>query len=160
MRLGDDGFGHGHDNHPNGQWVAMGPAMLAVGIMLVGCFVTFLLLSFDAMRPRIGDIVVFRPNTVEQDAWRIQVPVYRPTAAGQTSCLMDPAVMTRQGGSLVVEARDDANTAAQYRLHWAGAHTADGAGDCSGSADLAVSRVELQKLANAAGGFGVIRRRL
>ena len=90
-----------------------------------------------------------------QDVWQLEVPTYRPTQAGNTTCTMDPAVIVRLGGSLVVEARDDATPAVQYRLHWAGAHSANGAGDCAGSADIAVSRVDLQKLANAAGGFGV-----
>lgn len=67
---------------------------------------------------------------------------------------MDPAMMAEGGGSLVVEARDDTSPQTPYRLHWARAHTARGAGDCSGSADLEVSRTDLQKLAKAAGGFG------
>lgn len=73
----------------------------------------------------------------------------------KNSCTMDPAVIAREGGSLVVEARDDQASAPQYRVQWAGPHSAKGAGDCAGSADIAVSRIDLQKLANAAGGFGV-----
>ncbi len=151
MQLGDHEHNDGHD----AKWVAVGPAVLAVSVMLISCIITFLLMNLEALRPKVGDMVVFRPNTQEQDVWQIQVPTYQPTAAGQTSCTMDPAVIVRQGGSLVVEARDDTTPEAQYRLHWAGPHSANGAGDCAGSADIAVSRVDLQKLANAAGGFGL-----
>ncbi len=151
MQFGD----HEHNDNHDAKWAVVGPALLAVSVMLIGCIVTFLVLNLEALRPKVGDMVVFHPTSQEQDAWKIEVPMYRPSPNGQTMCTMDPAVIVQQGGSLVVEARDDATPAAQYRLHWAGAHTAQGTGDCAGSADLAVSRVDLQKLANAAGGFGV-----
>jgi len=151
MQLGDHEHNDGHD----AKWAVAGPALLAVSVMLIGCIATFLVLNLDALRPKVGDMVVFHPTSQEQDAWKIEVPLYRRSANGRTMCTMDPAVIVQQGGSLVVEARDDATPAMQYRLHWAGAHSAQGAGDCAGAADLAVSRVDLQKLANAAGGFGV-----
>ena len=153
MQLGDHKDGDGHDD----KWMAFGPALLAVSVMLIGCVAAFLLLNLEALRPRVGDMVVFRPNGLEQGVWQLQVQTYQPTAAGQTSCMMDPAVIVRNGGSLVVEARDDSTPAAQYRLHWAGAHSANGLGDCVGHADISVSRTDLQKLANAAGGFGIQR---
>ena len=37
-------------------------------------------------------------------------------------------------------------------------HTAKGTGDCGASADLRLDRYDLQRLANAAGGFGVKQR--
>lgn len=73
---------------------------------------------------------------------------------GKNSCTMDPAVIAREGGSLVVEARDDQASAPRHRVQWAGPHSAKGAGDCAGSADIAVSRIDLQKLANAGVGLG------
>jgi hypothetical protein len=155
MRLGDDENDGGDHDGQDASWVAIGPAILATSVMLVGCVVTFLLLNLDMLRPKIGDMVVFRPNTPAQDVWEIRVSTYRPTASGPTSCAMDPATILQQGGSLVVEARDDATPSAQYLVHWAGAHTAKGVGDCPGSADIAVSRADLQRLANAAGGFGL-----
>lgn len=148
MQLGDHEQG-------DGNWVAVGPAILAITVMLVGCIATFLLMNLEALRPKVGDMVVFHPTAQESDVWQIEVPTYRPTPDGRSTCTMDPAVIARQGGSLVIEARDDGVPAAQYRVHWAGPHSAAGAGDCAGSADIAVSRVELQKLANAAGGFGI-----
>jgi hypothetical protein len=151
MQLGD----HEGNGGQNTGWMAVGPAVLAISVMLIGCIVTFLLINLEALRPKVGDMVVFHPTTQEQDAWQLEVPTWRPTADGRHTCLMDPAVIVHQGGSLVIEARDDSTPASQYRLHWAGAHSANGAGDCAGQADIAVSRVDLQKLANAAGGFGV-----
>ncbi len=150
MQLGD------HENDDQGApRVAVGPAVLAISVMLIGCIIAFLLMNLDALRPKVGDMVVFRPNSQEQDVWQLQVPTYRPAADGPINCTMDPAVIVRQGGSFVIEARDDSTPAAQYRLHWAGPHSANGPGDCAGHADIAVSRVDLQKLANAAGGFGI-----
>ena len=146
MQHGDRGENGGQDSH----WVVAGPAALAVSVMLIGCIVAFLVMNLEALRPKVGDMVVFQASSQEQDIWKIDVPA----ANGQRSCTMDPAVIVRQGGSLVIEARNDAMPEAQYRLHWAGAHTANGTGDCAGAADLSVSRTDLQKLANAAGGFG------
>jgi hypothetical protein len=125
--------------------------------MLIGCLVTFLLMNMEALRPKVGDMVVYRPNTQDGDVWQIKVAAVQQAPGVDTACILDPTVMAQQGGSLVVEARDDTNPMAQYRLHWAGAHTARGDGDCAGSADLTVSRTDLQKLANAAGGFGIDR---
>lgn len=153
MRLNDHGRKDGHDR----PWDATAAAALAASLIITACLIAALLANLDALRPRVGDIVVFRPTTQQQDAWQIEVPTDRPTELGRTSCVLDPAVMIRQGGSLMVEARDDANPDRQYRLHWAGAHSASGQGDCAGSADLQVSHIELQKLATAAGGFGVNR---
>lgn len=147
MRLSDPGQ---HDE-PDARWVAAGPAILASVIMVLCFAATLLLMNLDALRPKVGDMVVYRPQTAQQDIWQLQVN----STDGQRICLMDPAVMTIDGGSLMIEGRDDTDRARQYRLHWAGAHTARGTGDCPGSADVVVSRADLQKLANAAGGFGI-----
>jgi hypothetical protein len=61
--------------------------------------------------------------------------------------------MASGGGSLVVEQRLDSKRL--YRVHWAGQHTSTGATDCGDTADLLVSRVDLQLLTNAVGGAGV-----
>ena len=150
MGLGD----HEKNGNENSHWAATGPALMAAGVMLIGSFVAFLLMNLESLRPRVGDIVVYRSQAQQQDVWQLQVVKYRTASHDSDICVMDPAVMAEGGGSLVVEARDDTSLEAPYRLHWAGAHTAHGAGDCSGSADLEVSRTDLQKLANAAGGFG------
>jgi hypothetical protein len=134
-------------------WV---PVLAAVGIMLTGALSTLAVLEMDMFRPAVGDVVVFRPGSQDDDAWQVEVPatnVVSPLApAGR--CTLNPNVMATDGGSLVVEQRQD-STPPLYRLHWAGRHTADGAADCGTRADMTVTRVDLQKLANAAGGFGI-----
>jgi hypothetical protein len=40
-----------------------------------------------------------------------------------------------------------------FRVHWAGGHTDNGAGDCGSAADLMLERTDVMRLANAAGGF-------
>ena len=70
------------------------------------------------------------------------------------ACSLDPNVMAEHGGSLIVEGLQDEPTL-QYRIHWAGSATSRAASDCGKSASLVVSRTDLQRLANAAGGFGV-----
>jgi hypothetical protein len=62
--------------------------------------------------------------------------------------------MADKGGSLIVEGRQDEPTL-QYLVHWAGSVTARTTGNCGTSANLMVSRTDLQRLANSAGGFGV-----
>jgi hypothetical protein len=64
--------------------------------------------------------------------------------------------MAADGGSLVVEERS--NDHRMYRVHWAGQRTTDGPSDCGSSADLMLSRPNLQLLINAIGGTGVERK--
>jgi hypothetical protein len=117
---------------------------------------TLMALELDSLRPGVGDVVVFRPATQDSDAWQMDVPATNVVSKAVTNgtCTLNPNVMAVDGGSLIVESRQDSSPP-QYRLHWAGEHTADGASDCGRSAELTLSRVDLQKLANAAGGFGI-----
>ena len=103
---------------------------------------------------RVGDILVFKPEANVADG--LPVTATRSAAlpqqpASAASCTLDPAVMAHNGGSLVVETRS--LVAPVYGVHWAGAHTSSGAGDCGGSVDLTMSRMDLQTLVNAIGGF-------
>jgi hypothetical protein len=148
-----------HDQHKSSRretalavWV---PALAAMGIMLTGFLGTLMVLRLDTFRPRVGDMVVFRPNSEDSDVWQLQVPATEVSgqSAGRT-CILNPTVMAATGGSLVVEQRRDLSPPL-YEVHWAGEHTEQGATDCGASADLTVTRTDLQKLANAAGGFGV-----
>jgi hypothetical protein len=113
-------------------------------------------LQLDEFRPKVGDIVVFKPGTQDADMWQVSIPAKKISSTGSTlaSCTLDPNVMASKGGSMVVEGRQEAPTL-QYRLHWAGGSTDGAASDCGSDADLVVSRTDLQRLANAAGGFGV-----
>jgi len=132
------------------------PVLAAVGIMATGCLSTFLVLQLDEFRPKIGDMVVFKPNTQDADTWQMQVPASRISPVGDIydSCSLDPNVIAAKGGSLVVEARQEAPIL-QYRVRWAGERTSAGGADCGRDALLSVSRTDLQRLANAAGGFGI-----
>ncbi|HEY8289015.1 MAG TPA: hypothetical protein VIG49_07075, partial [Acetobacteraceae bacterium] len=135
--------------------------LAAIVLMIVGCFATFLFLEVDALRPRVGDMVVFVPNGQGFDEWQLEVSAADLSGHGHLgpNCTLDPNVMAKSGGSLVVEARQE-TTPLRYRLHWAGTRTANGVADCGSVADLSVSRDDLQRLANAAGGFGVVRKTL
>jgi hypothetical protein len=136
---------------------AWGPATAAaVLILAIGGMTTYLAMKFDALRPRVGDMIVFVPSPSGADSWQLEVSTAavsgRAPSAGP--CVFDPNEISAAGGSLIIEARQEANPAV-FQLHWAGQHTAKGDGDCGGSADLTLDRYDLQRLANAAGGFGV-----
>lgn len=134
-----------------------------VDSLLTACTVVLLLASLGGLAAlfaglhvglRVGDILVFKPNANVADS--LPVTATRLVALPQRwapapTCMLDPAVMAHDGGSLVVETQS--LTTAVYGVHWAGAHTSTGAGDCGGSVDLTMSRMDLQTLVNAIGGF-------
>jgi len=138
---------------PAAAWL---PVLAALAIMVTGCLSTFLVLQLDAFRPNIGDIVAFKPGSQDTDVWQMTIPATLVSAMGVPveACSLDPNVMAEHGGSMIVEGRQDV-PAVQYRVHWAGSATARTDGNCGSSANLLVSRTDLQRLANAAGGFGV-----
>jgi hypothetical protein len=149
------GAPHGtREGTPLAAWL---PVLAAMAIMVTGCLSTFLVLQLDEFRPKVGDIVAFRPGSQDTDMWQMTIPAVRVSTLGAAGaqCKLDPNVMAENGGSLVVEGRQEV-PALQYRVHWAGSETtAQAASNCGDSADLMVSRTDLQRLANAAGGFGV-----
>jgi hypothetical protein len=131
-------------------WV---PLIAAAMVIVTGCVSTFLVLLLDEFRPKLGDMVVYRPGSQDTDLWQMALPAYPSSAETAPVCVLDPNVMAAEGGSLVVEARlTDAN---RYMVHWAGRATSAGATDCGAAADVWISRQDLQRLANAAGGFGI-----
>ena len=149
------------NNSPNGtseraSLAAWLPVLAALAIMVTGCLSTFLVLQLDEFRPKVGDIVAFKPGSEDTDMWQMTIPAQLVSTTGspQAACTLDPNVMADKGGSLIVEGREDVPSV-EYQVHWAGSKTAQTSGNCGASADLLVSRVDLQRLANAAGGFGV-----
>ena len=132
------------------------PVLAAMAIMVTGCLSTFLVLQLDEFRPKVGDIVAFKPGSQDTDMWQMTIPATLVSTMGSpvAECTLDPNVMAEKGGSLVVEGRQD-EPSIQYRVHWAGSKTAQTTGNCGDSANLLVSRTDLQRLANSAGGFGV-----
>ena len=132
------------------------PVFAAMAIMITGCLSTFLVLQLDEFRPKVGDIVAFKPGSQDTDMWQMTIPATLISATGsqQGQCSLDPNVIAENGGSLIVEGRVT-RPALQYQVHWAGSATAHAAANCGQSAELLVSRTDLQRLANSAGGFGV-----
>jgi hypothetical protein len=132
------------------------PVLAAMAIMVTGCLSTFLVLELDEFRPKVGDIVVFKPGSQDGDMWQMTIPATSVSGIADSvaECSLDPNVMAASGGSLVVESLQSAPSL-RYRIHWAGAETARADGNCGASANLLISRTDLQRLANAAGGFGI-----
>src|SRR3954453_17337346 len=100
-------------------------------------------------------MVGFKPGSQDTDLWQmsIQAAVVSAMGAPAGECTLDPNVMATDGGSLVVEARQT-EPSLLYTIHWAGATTSKLTSSCGTDAKLVISRTDLQRLANAAGGFG------
>jgi hypothetical protein len=136
--------------------------------LLTACTVVLLLASLGGLTAlfaslhiglRVGDILVFRPDAMVADSLPVTATRAAPLpqqSAPTATCTLDPAVMAHGGGSLVVETKS--LTQPVYGVHWVGPHTSTGAGDCGGSVDLTMSRMELQTLVNAIGGFSLNSR--
>ncbi len=156
MRPSDQHEPRRRDTRPGISLAAWLPVLAAMAIMITGCLSTFLVLQLDEFRPKVGDIVAFKPGSEDAAMWQITIPATSVSAIGLplAECSLDPNVMAANGGSLVVEAVED-KPSLRYRVHWAGSSTAKTAGDCGDPAILVLSRTDLQRLANAAGGFGV-----
>lgn len=146
---------HQHETRETTHATAWIPVAAALAVMITGCLSTFFVLQLDTFRPHLGDIVAFRPGSQDADMWEMKVPATMVSATGKTNgtCTLDPNVIATDGGSMIVEDVREAPTLS-YQVHWAGIHT-DNASDCGAHANLVVSRTDLQRLANAAGGFGV-----
>jgi hypothetical protein len=137
------------------------PVLAAVvTILLTACLGTMFLMQLAAFDPPVGAIVVFKPSAQSMDLWNVSASAVSnsdadPVSAAVTrACVLSPGRMAKGGGSLVVEARQMTSPPI-YRVHWAGSRTSDGSDDCGNTADLVLSRSDLQKLANTAGGYGV-----
>jgi hypothetical protein len=139
------------------------PATDIAGTALLACLLAALLASSVAVvsaaraidiAPKIGDILVFRVGAQVPTEW--EFPAVTMSDQLPVSCNLRPDIMVAAGGSLVVEERF-ANKR-MYRVHWAGQHSSNGESDCGATADLLVSRNDLQLLINAVGGAGVQHR--
>ena len=151
-----------------GAWA---PVVFALLVAIFGVTASLVVLRREAARPVVGDMVVFRAGSDDRGPWRVHALVTRLAPSGEEAgvCVLNSTAMAAGGGSLLVEARLPSE-ATPYRVHWAGKQTdtghADtghektghgniGHGDCGAAADLLMARVDLRKLATAAGGFGV-----
>ena len=136
-----------------GAWA---PVVFALIVAIFGVTASLVVLRREAARPVVGDMVVFRAGTDDRGPWRVNAQVTRLAPSGEEAgvCVLNSTTMAAGGGSLLVEARLPSQTT-PYRVHWAGKRTDTGTGDCGAAADLLMARVDLRKLATAAGGFGV-----
>ena len=113
-----------------------------------------LIRSQPGPQAHIGDIIAFNRPAIDPAPAPLAV-----TRADGTACVLDPALLANQGGSLVVEGAATAGTPA-YRVHWAGPRTASGAQDCGSVADLTLDETALNALSASAGGYGVENKTL
>ena len=88
----------------------------------------------DVLRPQEGDVIAFAPANVDVMT-RAQIVATRVGQSPATFCMLDPRVMQRFGGSLVIEAVEGGG-GRRYRVHWAGGRTSVSGADCGGSANL------------------------
>lgn len=142
------------EEHPDlGAWA---PVVFALIVAVVGVTASLVVLRREASRPVVGDMIVFRAGTDDRGPWHVHALVTRLGANGQETgaCILNSTTMAAGGGRLLVEVRLPSGTT-PYRVHWAGKQTDAGHGDCGPTADLLMARVDLRKLATAAGGFGI-----
>jgi hypothetical protein len=146
----------GDDQGDLGAWF---PAIAVVPLVLLGFLGAAQMLRRESARPVVGDMVVFMAGSHDREMFRIAVPAQRvePGIENGRVCVLNSNVMAAGGGSLIVERRL-ATDPPLFHLHWAGGRTDDGPLDCGSAATVAVARIDLRKLATAAGGFGVGRR--
>ena len=116
----------------------------------------------NVIEPKLGDIVWFRPGREIPELLATAIPAHRldPQGHPAKSCVLLPASLSAEGGSLVVEAERQEGGQPAYLVHWAGSRTSTGADDCGTGADLLLSRVDVENLARMAGGFGLDQKLL
>ena len=137
------------------------PLMPLVLTLIAGALVTAatglcVLGELEQLGPTVGNLIVFRPTPSMTEWWRIKAAVAEPGDSVRTtaigSCDLSPSIMGDGGGSMVIEARR-LTSPPTYRVHWAGKRTTRDANDCGRTADLILSRSDLMRLADVAGGF-------
>ena len=142
----------GEERHHDPMWgILAGSAMLA---LFIGLLEILAIVNIVQAGPMVGDIVVFRAaDHVGIDEEPLTIAYAAPNGAAEDrTCVLDPKVMTADGGSLVVE--EGLTKAKLYRVHWSGEHTTQGSADCGHSADLTVSATDLRMLASSTGQLG------
>lgn len=131
--------------------------------LLTACSVVLLLASLGGLGVlvtslhaglRVGDILVFKNTSQVADNLPITaIRVAAPAASRPVTCTLDPRVMARNGGSLVIESKSLVKSV--YQVHWAGTHTSNGPQDCGRTANLSISQMDMESLVNAVGGFSL-----
>lgn len=132
--------------------------MLVAGTLLTATTALCAFTELEQFGPAVGSIIVFRSTAAMAEWWHVKVAVAGsidaawPDGIEGGSCVLSPSVMSSSGGSLLVEARHMTSPPV-YRVHWAGRRTSQDVGDCGKSADIVLTRSDLMRLADVAGGF-------
>ncbi|MEJ0015409.1 MAG: hypothetical protein WDN25_02400 [Acetobacteraceae bacterium] len=108
--------------------------------------------------PRVGEIIAFDPLEPMARDIRIRLAVTAADDQPGVACVLDVRAMHADGGSVIVEGREPQGRLMRYRVHWAGTRSSDDSADCGASADLLLSLQDVERLAMAAGGYGVPKR--
>ena len=134
----------------------LGPFTILSYLIAFTLCLTTCLLSLSEMSqvgPDVGAIVTFDPREGPKH-WEQPGIVAHFASGSRQGCLLMPSVIASTGGSFVIESKETSRPPV-FRVHWSGARTDFGAGDCGRSADLTLPLTQLRALANVAGGFGV-----
>ncbi|HQT75793.1 MAG TPA: hypothetical protein PLD10_01980 [Rhodopila sp.] len=127
------------------------PVMSGAGCMIALLLAMNVIADWKNQAPRIGDLIAFEParDALLPESVRIAVE----TSSGG-HCVLDAYTLRRSGGSFMVS-RGLAGAEARYIIHWAGARTAEGTASCGDSADLILTRRQLDRLGEAAAAGGI-----
>ena len=128
---------------------------LSVGLLVLGGSIEIARMA-EQLGPKVGDQVAFGLDARSQIASQETLAV---TRADGSPCRLDIAMMQKSGGSLIVEERGP-GPQRMYRIHWSGRNTAADDGNCGASVDLRLNDGQIATLAEAVGGYGLVRRRL
>ena len=142
------------DRRSGGALVAPLVAMILGLVALGGTMEMFH--RADRLGARVGDQIAFDLDPKSHVAIQERLAVDRSDG---TRCVLDIEVMQNSGGSLIVEERG-AEPKRLYRVHWSGRQTSTDGANCGSSADLRMTDPDIATLAEAAGGYGLTRRRL
>ena len=141
----------------DGNSSGVGGVLLGVAaIALAGMVGTIgLLREVGELGPKVGDIVSFDPVRNLSRDMKALIAATPADERTEATCVLDARAIHATGGSLVIEAKELGKPRG-YRVHWAGPRTSDGGKDCGMSAELLLGQDDIEILAMAAGGYGVV----
>lgn len=114
-----------------------------IATLLAGAVGAATLLRTLQFGPPVGEILQFGSYDQYSPDWRISAV----RSSDHRRCVLKPAMLSAERGSVVVEQRlDDGWT---FQAHWSGGPTSDGDGNCGSAADLILGLTEMQALVNA-----------
>jgi hypothetical protein len=149
-----------HSNSSN-KSSGIGTVLLGMTAIALACMVGTigLLHQVGELGPKVGDIVSFDPVESMSRDMKAQVAATPVDNRRGGSCVLDVKTMHANGGSLIIEARQP-QTQPSFRVHWSGGASSTGGTNCGSSTDLLLNQDDIEVLAMAAGGFGVLAKKL